>query len=313
MFIIILAVLKQKRSEIMGGKVFSNFDVKRMDSKTFEERKIILVDILNDVGVEYRIPRHFHTKKDFGDIDIFISAAEEQLLQVAAKLLYLEEFGPFENLSDLILACPIGDRIKRTGNTLFLLCGDEEPYIVELRNCEPYKLDFLSSLYSYGDTSRLIDTLAMPLGLKLTESGLNIKYAPGKYVLVTQNFETILKILGLSAEAYYSNSNFRFVDVEQVCSWIRTSPLFQPNPFVERAKIQQSEFNAHKIIAKAFEDKAYNIIEYRDSHVLKLIANVDYALYKSVSRSIYQLQSLLNDFTATGETLQGIKKKYSKK
>lgn len=164
---------------------------------------------------EYRIPRYFEDKPDFGDMDVIVSVS------------VLKRDPEF--LSRLFTDLGITQH-KATGafvTTAFRgLQTDFFPV-------PPSNLDTTYQFMCFGEVGNILGRLARRFKLKFGIDGLNYVYRWGDHYkrefTVTKDFVAICGLFGLNYSAWHRGFGTR----EEMFRWVVASPYFSPAPYLD--------------------------------------------------------------------------------
>ncbi|CAB9514471.1 expressed unknown protein [Seminavis robusta] len=168
----------------------------------------------------YRIPRYYGAKVDFGDVDILLSSK-------------VTEGSDWDEVKKLIIE---GLGIKRHGSIssrVFSIVyhGFQVDFFRESHEHMLTKTNYMG----FNDLGNLIGRLFRPLGLKYGERGLFFVFRrkTGNYtkvILVSADWEKILTLVGLDYGAWVRG----FHEIEEMFEWIIASPYFRSTPYISR-------------------------------------------------------------------------------
>jgi hypothetical protein len=198
----------------MGGKLFN---LPRMPRDVYLEIEADVRRYLDrKLPGEYRIPRYYGDKPDFGDMDVLVAD------------------GPGWHALRAEIARDLGIvESKVVGHVLSTVYrGLQTDFF-------PIPERYLESAYdfmSFNDLGNLIGRICRRFDLKYGERGLRYVYrrAGGNYQVeleVTRDFERICQFLGLDHAAFRAG----FGSLPEVFDWVIASPYFSVAPYLDDA------------------------------------------------------------------------------
>lgn len=189
----------------MGGNVFSNdYNVERIDSKTFDVIKEELSNIFDQGGIKYCFVKSVSEKSDHGDMDIIV------------------------NGNTSFIAVNFKFPSKTNGNVTSILY--KEKYQIDFIQTKLDDFKMSSLFYDYNDFGNLIGRLIKKAGYKLTPSGLFYTYRgifKNKDILLSKNPVDVLNILQLDVCRYFNG----FETFEDMFTYISKCPTFSAYPY----------------------------------------------------------------------------------
>jgi hypothetical protein len=201
----------------MGGKLFNRGRIDRdlyltieADMRAYLERKI---------GAEnYRIPRYYTSKPDFGDLDILIHLAD------GTDWLKLRQ----EITSDLEI-----HEFKAAGSVFSTLYRD---FQVDYFTAPTRYFESTYNYLSFNDLGNLLGKICRKFNLKYGECGLAYVYRRHngnflKDIDLTTDFQAICQFLGLD----YGKWSEGFADLAEIFTWTIESPYFSVAPYLDRS------------------------------------------------------------------------------
>lgn len=197
----------------MGGNLFKLGRLPKAEYKSIEQELCRYLD--EKFGDNYRIPRYYDDKPDFGDMDIVISTAA-----ITGNWQQLQQ----ELIADLQL-----EQYKSTGAVFSTVYRNfQVDYFVR-------KAKYFESTYSFlsfNDIGNLIGRIFKKFNLKYGEHGLFYVFrrADNHYVKdipISQDFKKIFTFLGLDYEKW----QIGFANKIEMFDWVVASPYFSVTPY----------------------------------------------------------------------------------
>lgn len=209
----------------MGGNLFKLGRLPKEKYLAIEQELRIYLD--QKFGDQYRIPRYFKDKGDFGDVDIILSHA---ILKDQTWPEIKEEI-----IEDLQL------KTYQTTGTLFSTVYRNFQVDYFLRPVEYF--DSTYSFLSFNDLGNLIGKIARRFNLKYGEEGLVYVFRRAnqhykKDIPVSLDFKKIYQFLKLDDQKWEEGFESR----KEMFDWIVASPYFSIRPYIKLSK--QSEKRA---------------------------------------------------------------------
>jgi hypothetical protein len=198
----------------MGGNLFKLGRKPRREYLEIE--RAVCAYLEEHAPGQFRVPRYYATKPDFGDLDVIVPHG---LLERQPDF--------FERLrSDLGVT-----RFKSVGRVHSTVYRDFQVDYFRVPD------DLLESTYnflSFNDLGNLIGRICRRFNLKYGEEGLHYVYRreDGNYrrdLEVTRDFERVCAFLGLRFEAWVQG----FQTLEAMFEWVIESPYFSVRPYLE--------------------------------------------------------------------------------
>lgn len=91
----------------------------------------------------------------------------------------------------------------------------------------PDEASFARNYFSYGDAGMLLGGVAAYHRLSLGDSGLYYRFRGNRKILLTQNWDLALRVLGYTPERFHKG----FYSAEAVHEFVMSSPYFSPTTF----------------------------------------------------------------------------------
>lgn len=193
----------------MGGNLFKT---RRLPLLGYLACKREISSVMDFYGIEYKIPRHYYKKKDFGDLDVIIknTTSTNELLKI---------FNGYECYYD-----------KRETIVSFNI----KNFQIDFIRVDPMDFETAFYYFSFNDLGNLIGQLAKIKSLKFGVDGLKYNhYIKGQLkgvIHISNNFNKILKFLDLDPTTYHKG----FSTLEEMFDFIIDSRYF--NPYVSDLK-----------------------------------------------------------------------------
>jgi hypothetical protein len=241
----------------MGGNLFKLGRKPRLEYLEIERA---VCDYLDEHAPgQYRVPRYYATKPDFGDLDVIVPN------------------GLFDRQPDFLerLRADLGVmRFKSVGRVYSTVYRD---FQVDYFRVPDRVLESTYNYLSFNDLGNLIGRIGRRFNLKYGEEGLSYVYRreDGNYqrdLEITRDFERVCAFLGLRHEAWVQG----FQTLEAMFEWVIESPYFSVKPYladsddpvVARAKVRPTvqrflSFLQERGIEKtfAFKDRSEYLLE----------------------------------------------------
>ncbi|MDF1661303.1 MAG: hypothetical protein P1V97_06005 [Planctomycetota bacterium] len=243
----------------MGGNLFKLGRLPRSEYLVIEAELREYLD--KKFGENYKIPRYYGDKSDFGDADILLSSAinnDWRALQA-------------EILKDLHITDSISQqRLLSTNYRQF-----QVDFFFVVEDCFESTYHFLC----FNDLGNLLGKIFRRFNLKYGEKGLFYVYRrdEGNYkkdILVSRDFSKILRFLKLS----YDEWNKGFESLDQLFRWVIASPYFSVAPYQKLDRVTAQRARKRKTMS-AFLDyikeqqitKTYPFNEDRSVYLDKIV------------------------------------------
>jgi len=266
----------------MGGNLYKLGRLPKEKYLAIEQELRIYLD--QKFGEQYRIPRYFNNKPDFGDVDVILS---QSILKDKTWAEIKEEL-----IEDLQL-----EKYQTTG-TLFSTVYRNFQVDYFLRS-EKY-FDSTYSFLSFNDLGNLIGKICRRFNLKYGEEGLVYVFRRAnqhykKDIPVSLDFKKIYEFLQLDFSKWEEGFDSR----KEMFDWIVASPYFSIRPYVKLSK--QSEKRAKerttmkRFLAYLEEEKIqkeYVYLENKEDYLPKIDAffpeaNLAEAIKKEKAREVF--------------------------
>jgi len=216
----------------MGGNLFKLGRLPKLEYKVIEDS--ISEYLTNKIGENnFKIPRYYNDKKDFGDLDVLIN------------LDAVKDWKTFklELIKDLEI-----ETSKSSGHIFSTVYKN---FQVDFFN-KPAKY-YESSYYflSFNDVGNIIGRMFRRMGLKYGEKGIIYVYRRendghyAKEIPISVNFEKIIEFIGLN----FSEWEKGFNALDDVFRWVIKSPYFSTKPYLEPNKAINKRKQRTTIIA----------------------------------------------------------------
>lgn len=199
----------------MGGNLFKLGRLPQAEYKILEQKICQYLD--QKLGDNYRIPRYYNDKPDFGDIDIVISTAAIQ--------------GDWQQLKTEIIDDLQLTTYKSVGAVFSTVYENfQVDYFIRK---EKYFLSTYNFL-SFNDIGNLIGRIFRKFNLKYGEKGLMYVFrrADNHYVRdipISIDFEKIFNFLELD----YLKWQVGFANKQELFDWVIDSPYFSVRPYLK--------------------------------------------------------------------------------
>lgn len=202
----------------MGGNALKNHETRRYTKDEYlalENRFFSDFNFIFETSI-LRIP-YYSSKDSFGDMDLIIPANE---LPSNWKQVLID----FYDLDKSMYS-------SNGGVFSFAI----ENFQIDLITAEDYPAAVMAASYfSHGDLGNLIGRIFHKLGMKYGHKGLYLVVRPDdnshvlNEILLTQDMQIILSILGLSYEKY----QLGFEDLEDIFRYVASSKYFDPDIYL---------------------------------------------------------------------------------
>jgi hypothetical protein len=196
----------------MGGKLF---DLPRMQRGEYLEREAEVRRYLDGIiPGEYRIPRFYGDKPDFGDMDVLVASRPD-----------------WDRLRERFVADLGITGVKSVGHVYSTAYrGLQTDFFAVPAAYLDTQYDFMS----FNDVGNFIGRMCRRFGLKWGERGLAYVYrrASGNYVAdleVSREFAPVCSFLGLDHAQWLAG----FDSLEAVFDWVVASPCFSVAPYLD--------------------------------------------------------------------------------
>ncbi len=274
----------------MGGKIFNRgrIDRERYLAIEFEVRAYLDRKIGAD---NYRIPRYYTSKPDFGDLDILIHLADDtnwqQLRQEIAIDLEIREF-------------------KAAGSVFSTLYRD---FQVDYFTASTRYFESTYNYLSFNDLGNLLGKICRKFNLKYGECGLAYVYRRNngnflKDIDLTTDFQAICRFLGLD----YGKWSEGFADLTEIFTWTIDCPYFSVAPYLDRSTSLERRLKERPTIQ--------NFVDYLDRHQIAktyryLVDRDEYLPWIATSFPEANLLDRIAEAIASAERAEFIKTKFN--
>lgn len=202
---------------MLGGRALKNTFTRRYSRKEFTKGTTALLRTLKRTFDQAEVPRFYHKKETFGDIDILVSTKGNEDMD---KRKYIEDtFSPNE--------------IFHNGNCWSF---DYNEIQVDLMFVNGEHFDSNFNYLSFNDLGNFIGRIAQGFGLRYGQEGLWVTYyfKDTKHkIMVSKDYPRIYEFLGLDYRRWLKG----FETLEEIFEFIAESPYFNWRMF------QLSELN----------------------------------------------------------------------
>ena len=230
----------------MGGKALKNTETRRYLKSEFEQLRDEVIAKFKlrfpDVGI--RCLKSYHTKDDFGDMDLVI---EGDKMPDAWHLAINELFQPKET-SFIINKKQIKDNLKEVYSKEELL---NKPYSFEYKAFQidmipvpSVSFDFTYEFLSFNDICNMMGRVYRSMGVKLGMAGLHaVPYRENGETLrnhghlLTLDFGEALAFAGYDPEQWANG----FESIESLYEYVASSPFFDPDLYLNQANQNNRE------------------------------------------------------------------------
>lgn len=200
----------------MGGNALSCGSV-RLTKTDFEKLATDCVDKLLRLYPTNKVRAigSYHSKSDFGDLDVLISSENYDPI-TAAKALSATEIVRNGPITSIGVDVPGGE-----GNT----------FQVDLIKIPHEKFDYAYNYFDFNDLGSLVGKIARSFGLKHGQNGLTLPLRDGTNefaeITLTLDHDQTLKFLDLDVDQFKSG----FETLEEMFVWVSRSRYFNPNAY----------------------------------------------------------------------------------
>ena len=201
----------------MGGRALRNTFTRRYTKKEFTKVSANLNRIIRRTFDACEVPRYYHTKETFGDIDILVSLEGNEGLNIRQYI--VNTFAPNE--------------IFHNGNCWSF---DYEEIQVDLMFVAGEHFDSNFNYLSFNDLGNFIGRIAHGFGLRYGQQGLWVTYYykdTKNTIMISKDYPKIYEFLGLDYKRWLKG----FETLEEIFTFISESPYFNWQRF------QPSELN----------------------------------------------------------------------
>lgn len=193
----------------MGGNAIKKVPTVRLSRSRYHAYCEELEHALKSAfpGGDFRVIPAYGEKPDFGDLDMLYAFTDQSGYQA------------FHDQSPELLHAA---QVVKNGDVMSMgvpISGDEY-FQVDFIRSNPCKIDFAEFYFGYNDLGNLMGRIARYLGLKLGHEGLFYVFRPEekpdyvfREVLVSNDVDTVLGLLGFDPEGYHRNDFARLSDV----------------------------------------------------------------------------------------------------
>lgn len=200
----------------MGGNLFKLGRLPKAEYLPIEGKLRQYLD--QKLGNGYRIPRYYHNKPDFGDVDIIVSDAA---IQTSWQDLRME------------LVRDLGIQEYKSAGAVFSTVYQN--FQVDFFHREQRYLESTYHYLSFNDVGNILGKIFKRFNLKYGEQGLLYVFrrADGHYqkdLEVSQDFERIFTFLALD----YAHWEQGFDTLDELFRWATASPYFSIHPYQEQ-------------------------------------------------------------------------------
>jgi hypothetical protein len=244
----------------MGGNLFKLGRKPRDEYLAIEsEVRAFLGGLVGEAN--YRIPRYYADKPDFGDLDALVSTAA------------VAELGGFDRFVERLQEELGVDQTKQTGHVYSTVFRD---FQVDYFMRPPERLEASYNYLSFNDIGNLIGKIYRRLGFKYGDDGLSYVFRRAdqesykRELLVSRDWPRILELIGLDVAAWEAG----FSSLEDMFTWVVASPYFSVAPYERLSKSTERRANARRTIARFLDwlersaiTQRYTYAEERDAYV----------------------------------------------
>lgn len=238
----------------MGGNLFKLGRIPRREYLILEgELRQYLDQIL---GKNYRIPRYYNDKADFGDVDIIVSDAVQNWQIIREIILSDLEITEYKAISHVF------STVYKNFQIDYFLVSDK--YFEAIYN-----------FFCFNDLGNLIGKICRRFNLKYGEYGLSYVFRRDdenykQDILLTTDFARVCEFLGLDYQKWKKG----FANLEEMFEWIIASPYFSVKPYLNPSKTLDKRAKERRTIQKFLEylqenqiTKTYDYLENREEYL----------------------------------------------
>lgn len=243
----------------MGGNLFKLGRKPRAEYLAIEAEVRAFLDEL--VGRDdYRIPRSYGDKPDFGDLDVIISTVA------------IERLGGFDEFCQA-LADGLGVAQSKRGHVYSTVYRELQ---VDYFLRAPERLVPTYNYLSFNDLGNLIGKIYRRLGFKYGEDGLSYVFrraAQPSYkreLFVSRDWPRILALIELDVPTWEAG----FASLDHMFEWVVASPYFSVAPYEAMSKSTEKRAKQRKTMARFLDwldargiDKRFAYAEDREAYV----------------------------------------------
>lgn len=234
----------------MGGNALfetHGLESKRMNVQQYEHLKENVSKFLDNLDVDYRHVKAYHTKDSFGDLDIVVSRGKMSVTKIRQYL----KIGNLPMTNELTMP-------KNVSGISTLVTGFQIDFIF----VEPEELESAVTYYSYNDIWNLLGKVIKTWDYKLGWQGLLYTYRNGTHykedIVLTYDLYTALNILGLSVDRYLQG----FDTHEDMFEYVISSKAFDPSKFAlenlnHRNRVRDRKRQTYNLFLQYIEGKEY--------------------------------------------------------
>lgn len=196
----------------MGGNLFK---AGRVTKERYKEIVSLLIPVLDThFGDRYGIPKPYHDKSDFGDVDIILDA------------------GVVMNKPDWFINVCADLNVKETHKVRNVCSMLYQNFQVDFFMTPTSEFESSINFMSYNILGNLIGRIYHKFNLRYGEAGLfyvlrGFTNHISKEIIVTRDMEKILSFIGLSYERW----KLGFNNVEEIFEYVIDSPYFCSNSY----------------------------------------------------------------------------------
>jgi len=243
----------------MGGRALKNTETRRYSKTEFTKGSTQLLRTLRRFFDRADVPRYYHNKETFGDIDIILSMKN---YKGNMREFIVEHFSPNE--------------IFHNGNCWSF---DYNEVQVDLITVSPEDYDSNYNYLSFNDLGNMIGRIAHGFGLKYGSEGLFLDYrfkSTTTRIMISKDYPKIYQFFGLDYGKWLKG----FDELEDIFKFVSECPYFNWKKF------QLSELNKINRERNIKRKSYMTLLEWIDNNVAD--ANHEYKFNEDKS-SYYKL------------------------
>jgi len=197
----------------MGGRALKNKDTitRRYERDEFDKLVKKMSDILGRTFKLFEIPRFYHNKESFGDMDIIIS---------------MDGFN--RDMRDYIEKTFKPNEIFHNGNAWSF---DYKELQIDFITCKGSDFDSNYHYLSFNDLGNFMGRIAQKLGLKYGQEGLWYNHYHNNQkigkIMISKDYPKIFKFFGLDYNKWLTG----FDSLEDIFEYVINSPYFDSNMY----------------------------------------------------------------------------------
>lgn len=240
----------------MGGNLFKLGRLPRNEYLQIEGEIRQYLD--KKLGKNYRIPRYYGDKSDFGDLDVIVSNDFNQTTWENVRQEIISDLGIID--------------FKTVGHVLSTVYKN---FQVDYFLISPIYFESTYNFFCFNDLGNILGKICRRFNLKYGEQGLAYVFRreDGNYkkdILLTQDFAKICEFLRVDYQKWKDG----FANLAEMFEWAIASPYFSVQPYFDPSKTLEKRTSQRQTMQKFVEylhekkiDKTYEYFENRDDYL----------------------------------------------